>query len=131
MRAVRYPVLFIASALVCLLAGIAVGFWFMTPMGGDLALLPTHAHFNLFGWVTLSLYGLIHNAYPELGSGRIARAQFWLAVLGGVCLPVGFAIARESHAHNIVIGLGAISGAIAAVLFAILFGIKVLFGKRA
>ena len=80
--------------------------------------------------MTLSLYGLIHHAFPELGAARMARAQFVLAVLGGVCLPVGFAIARESHAHNILIGFGAISGAAAAILFAVMFGGKVVFAKR-
>ena len=52
----RYDLCFIAIALACLLSGVAVGFWFMTPMGGNLALLPTHAHFNLFGWATLAIY---------------------------------------------------------------------------
>ncbi len=127
----RYPVWFIAAALACLLAGICVGFWFMTPMGGNLALLPTHAHFNLFGWVTLCLYGLIHHAYPELGAARIARLQFWLAVVGGVGLPVGFALARDNPAHKALIGLAAASGALAAILFALMFAGKVVFAKRA
>lgn len=127
----RYPVWFIAAALVCLLGGIGVGFWFMTPMGGNLALLPTHAHFNLFGWVTLALYGLIHHAYPQLGSTRLARFQFALAVLGGVGLPIGFALARDNPAHKPLIGLAAASGALAAILFALMFVSKVVFAKRA
>jgi hypothetical protein len=127
----RYDVCFIATGLACLLAGLGVGFWFMTPMGGNLALLPTHAHFNLFGGVTLSLYGLLHKAYPKLGAGALAKVQFWLAVAGGVGLPIGFAIARANPAHNLLIGLGAISGATAAMLFAFTFGARVIFEPRA
>jgi hypothetical protein len=127
---VRYPAWFIGWGLACLIAGVGLGFWFMTPGGGDLALLPTHVHLNLFGWVTLSLYGLIHGAFPQLAARRLAPAQFWLAVVGGVCLPIGFGIARDSPAHRIVLGVGALSGATAAVLFAIMFWGAVLVPKR-
>lgn len=123
----RYDLSFIAIALACLLSGVAVGFWFMTPMGGNLALLPTHAHFNLFGWATLAICGLIHQAYPQLGRGRLAFAQFALAVLGSVCLPIGFAIARDYHAHKVLVGVGALCGAAAAILFAIMFGVMAAF----
>ena len=126
----RFDVWFIASALGCLLAGIGVGFWFLTPMGGNLALLPTHAHFNLFGWATLAIYGLIHKGYPQLATGRLAWIQFGLAVLGSFCLPVGFGLARDYPAHKMLIGLGAVSGATAAILFAVMFGWKVIFGRR-
>jgi len=126
----RYDVWFIVSALGCLLAGISVGFWFMTPMGGDLSLLPTHAHFNLFGWATLAIYGLIHRAYPQLAKGRLAAFQFGLAILGSFCLPLGFGIARDNHAHKMLIGLGAISGATAAVLFTIMFSAMAILGRR-
>jgi len=110
--------------------GISVGFWFMTPMGGDLALLPTHAHFNLFGWATLAIYGLIHKAYPQLAKGRLAALQFGLAILGSFCLPVGFGIARDNPVHKMLIGLGAISGATAAVLFTVMFGAMAILGRR-
>lgn len=127
-RPMNYTVWFIAWALVCLITGTGVGFWFMTPMGGDLAMLPTHAHFNLLGWVTLALYGLIHNAFPLLARHRLARVQFWLALMGGVGLPIGFATLRESPIHKIVIGTGAIGAAIAALMFAYMF--LAVFGRR-
>ena len=127
----RYQVWFIAAALICLLSGIGVGFWFMTPMGGDLEMRPTHAHLNLFGWVTLSLYGLIHNAFPQLGKQRLAMVQFWFAVVGGVALPVGFAITRESPAHNAMVGAGSVSGAIGAILFTVMYCRSVIFVKSA
>ena len=125
----RYDIWFIAIGLGCLLAGIAVGFCFMTPMGGNLALLPTHAHFNLFGWVTLAIYGLIHKAYPQFARERLAPVRFGLAILGGIGLPLGFGIAHESHANNILVGLGAISGALAAILFAFMFCATAIFGS--
>lgn len=126
----RYDVWFIAIALLCLLAGISLGFWFMTPFGGDLAQLPSHAHFNLLGWVTLALYGLIHHAFPALANSRFATPQFWLAVVGGICLPVGFATPHEIPLHNILVGVGAFGGALAALSFAIMFSFNILFAGR-
>ncbi len=117
----NYPAWFIGWALLCLLSGISLGIWFMTPMGGDLSLLVSHVHVNLFGWVTLTLYGLIHNGFPDLAHRRLARCQFVCAVLGGICLPLGFGLSRELPFHKLVIGLGAASGAIAALLFAVMF----------
>ena len=127
----RYPVWFIFSALACLLLGVGVGFWFMTPMGGNLALLPTHAHFNLLGWVTLALYGLIHQAFPELGNSRLAPVQFWLATMGGFLMPIGFALSRDNPAHRFIVGGGAAGGATAVILFTIMFGLTVVPARRA
>ena len=126
----RYQVWFISSALVSLLMGIGVGLSFMTPMGGNLVLLPTHVHFNLIGWATLALYGLIHQAFPEMRDSRLAPLQFWLAVAGGFLLPIGFALARDNPLHKLIVGLGAAGGATAASLFTVMFGMKVVLARR-
>jgi hypothetical protein len=125
----RYSVWFVAAGLFCLLAGVGVGIWFMTPAGGDLVLLPTHVHFNLFGWTTLALCGLIHGAFPQLAGARLAPAQFWLALAGGVFLPIGFGLPRESAAHVLVLAAGALGGATGVLLFAVMFSGKVLLAK--
>jgi hypothetical protein len=126
----RYSVWFVAAGLFCLLAGVGVGFWFMTPAGGDLLLLPTHVHFNLFGWTTLALYGLIHGAFPQLAGARLAPAQFWLALAGGVFLPIGFGLPRESAAHAPVVAAGALGGSAAVLMFAAMFIGKVVLARR-
>lgn len=70
-------------AVVYFAAGVALG----VAMGasGDHRLMPVHAHVNLLGWVSMSLFGLLGMARPALTEGRLARWQFWLYNLG---LPV-------------------------------------------
>jgi hypothetical protein len=102
----------------------------MTPMGGNLALVPTHVHLNLLGWVTLAMYGLIHQAFPVMRNSRLALAQFWMAVIGAIFLPVGFALARDNPLHKLLVGAGAAGGAAAAILFTGMFGMTVVFASR-
>jgi hypothetical protein len=52
--------------------GIAMG------LSGNHSMLPVHAHLNLLGWVSMTLFGLIGMAYPAITEGRIASLQFWL-----------------------------------------------------
>ncbi len=48
---------FIFAAL-CGIAGMCLGIWM--GVSGDHSLAPTHAHLNLIGWVTMTLFGLYH-----------------------------------------------------------------------
>ena len=58
-----------------------------------------HAHINLLGWVSLGLIGVIFKSFPEIGSGTLATAQFWLHNIGLPLLVVSmvfFARGEES-----------------------------------
>jgi len=109
--------IFIVAGLICLLAGLSIGLWFFTPMGGDLSLVPSHVHFNLLGWATLALYGLIHRAYPKLGESRLAKIQLLLALSGAFFLPLGFGLPRGSPVHIPLVALGAFCGYLGAIFF--------------
>jgi hypothetical protein len=114
----RYDFVFIGVAVICLLGGEVLGIW----MGANnnFALAPVHAHTNLIGWVTLSLYGLAHRAYPALGASRLAMPQAVLAIAGAVVMP--FALAMALTANNILPAIidsfVVLSG---TLLFAVLF----------
>jgi hypothetical protein len=58
--------------VVAVALGIAMG------ASRDHSLLAVHAHINLLGWVSMSLFGLLGLAYPAITQGRTARWQFWL-----------------------------------------------------
>ena len=117
----QYDRIFIVAGLSCLLAGLSLGLYFMTPMGGNLSLLPSHVHSNLLGWATLALYGLIHRAYPNLGDNRLAKVQLFLAITGAFALPLGFGLPRGSPAHIPLIALGAFGGYLGAILFTVMY----------
>jgi hypothetical protein len=127
----RYPVIFIATGLLCLLCGEAFGIW-MSQDPDRFSLAPAHAHLNLAGWVTLALYGLIHRAYPALATAKLAPLQCGLSVLGAVLVAPGILIAITSGDHNIGLAIAAsLCIAIGTLTFAIMFAGKVMLGKEA
>ena len=124
----RYDVTFISISLICVLAGMSLGIWM--GMHQDFTLAPAHAHINLAGWVTLCLYGLVHRAFPALATAKLAPIQAFLAIVGGIALPIGIALA-VTHPNTppvpaIIASFAVILG---ALLFFIMFLGKATFAK--
>lgn len=71
---------FLRLAVVFALIGMALGYW----MGAsrDFAASPVHAHINLLGWVSMTLYGLFYRLLPLAALGRLPQAHFWTALIG-------------------------------------------------
>lgn len=67
-------------AMVYILVGVTLG----NIMGasGDHSLFPLHAHINLLGWVTMSIFAFFYRLNPAAATTRLARAQFWVFVAG-------------------------------------------------
>jgi len=122
----RYDLVFIILALVCLVARVTIGLWFFGP--GGLSLLPTRVHVNLLGWSTLALYGLIHRAYPEMARTRLAVVHLALAATGAIVMPLGFALPMETG-HLQALAIGGVSAALAPIAFIIMFVGKVVLVK--
>ena len=76
----RVHVVFIGLGLFFLVIGMVFGVW----MGitKNFQYLDAHAHWNLVGFVTSTLYGLIHRAYPRLATSRLTWAQCAVHVAG-------------------------------------------------
>lgn len=127
----RYPAIFISIGLLCLLIGEIFGIW----MSQDLdrfSLHPAHAHLNLAGFVTLTLYGLIHRAYPQLARTKLAPVQCALAIFGGIVMPPGILIAiMTSEAQPGVAIAGSVGVLLGTLLFMIMFVGKVATAKEA
>ncbi|KIL36797.1 cytochrome c oxidase [Gordoniibacillus kamchatkensis] len=51
----------------------------------DFRLASVHAHFNLLGWVSMALFGLVYHFYPQASETGLAKTHFWLHNIG---LPV-------------------------------------------
>ena len=114
----RYDITMITTGLVCLLVGEGVGIWM--GINQDFTFAPAHAHLNLLGWVTLSIFGLAHRVYPALAKSRLALAQAVIAIVSNLVLPAGiaYAIATEQPIIAIVASNGVVLG---TLLFAIMF----------
>ena len=111
-------VLWIKAAVVYLMMGVVLGIY-MGASGNHL-LTPVHAHFNLLGWASLALVGLIYHHYPAAGSNRLATVQFWLHNAGlivAMVLLVG--VLRGNAALEPLVGLASVVIGASVVLFAI------------
>jgi hypothetical protein len=127
----RYPIIFITTALICLLVGEGFGIW-MSQATERYSLAPAHAHLNLAGFVTLTLYGLIHRAYPQLASAKLALWQCLLAIFGGVVIAPGILLAITSGDQNLALAIaGSLSVLLGTLLFVIMFVGKVAMAKEA
>jgi len=126
----RYPVIFIATGLLCLLVGEAFGIW-MSQDPDRFSLAPAHAHLNLAGWVTLALYGLIHRAFPALATAKLAMVQCAFAIVGAALVMPGILIAITSGDTNITLAIVAsLCIALGTLLFALMFLGKVVTAKE-
>jgi hypothetical protein len=76
----RVSAAFFAFGALCLLHGMVMGM----RMGesGDFTLMPAHAHLNLLGWVTMSLYGTFYALTRETLWEKLAWTHFGLSALG-------------------------------------------------
>ncbi|MDH4228614.1 MAG: hypothetical protein OEW11_02570 [Nitrospirota bacterium] len=51
--------------------------------------MPTHAHLNLLGYVSMMMYSLFYKAYPHAETGKLPIIHFWLSNLSAVGLTIG------------------------------------------
>ena len=86
----RIDLSFLLLATLSLIVGVCLGIW----MGivHDFQFAPVHAHLNLLGWVSLSIFGLAYRAYPALAESWIAPTHFGIAVVAVVVFPIGIAL---------------------------------------
>lgn len=126
----RYDVGFILAGIFYLIAGEALGTWM--GINEDFLLAPVHAHINLLGWVTLTLFGLAYRAYPALAVGWLAGAHFATAVVGSGAMGVGIYFSVVLGEHNFV-AVATLAVLASTAFFLANFLIKVAFarGRRA
>ena len=114
----RPGVIWIKAAVIYFILGVGLGIY----MGasGDHLLVPVHAHFNLLGWASLALIGLVYLQFPLAGAHRLARVQFWLhnaGLLAAMVLLIAFL--RGNTGLDPLLGLASIVIGASVVLFAI------------
>ena len=124
----RYDLIFIVTALLCLLVGEGLGIYM--GIGQDFLLTPAHVHLNLLGWVTLAAFGLLHRVYPALGTSRMATVQMWLAIIANIAMPAGLAIMLLGGSAEPV-KYAALAVILATLLFVIMFVRKAALAKAA
>jgi hypothetical protein len=123
----RLDLKFLALGAAMFIAGISMGIY----MGitHDFQLAPVHAHTNLIGFVSLSLFGIVYKLYPQLQQRKLAKVHFYLAAPAALMFPPGIVLAAlyQQPLVSIVASLMWFAG---AILFLIqLLGLA--FGRTA
>ncbi|MGD9979955.1 MAG: hypothetical protein AB7H66_15760 [Hyphomonadaceae bacterium] len=124
----RYDLIFITAALLCLLVGEGLGIYM--GIAQDFLLSPAHAHLNLLGWVTLAAFGLMHRAYPALAASRLALTQCVMALFFNLAMPAGLAFMLVTGDETLV-KLGSLGVILATALFIIMFVTRAAVAKAA
>lgn len=84
----------------------------------DHALAPAHAHLNLLGWVTFSIFAFYYHLVPEAAETVLAKAHFVLAVAGLVLIVPGIVFALQGTGETLA-KLGSVLSALSMLVFGI------------
>lgn len=68
--------MYFITAICFLVAGIMVGLHMSITQ--NFAATGAHAHINLLGWVTMSIFGTFHALNPRGAETRLAKAQYYV-----------------------------------------------------
>lgn len=84
-----------------------------------------HAHLNLLGWVSMSIYGLFYRVVPQAGRGKLAWTHFWVALTGVAIMTPSLAVVLTQYQPALAVAapLLALSGVIVLLgmaLFAVI-----------
>ncbi|MFT3929593.1 MAG: hypothetical protein QM709_04755 [Spongiibacteraceae bacterium] len=111
------PETWIRIAAVYFVIAVALGVF----MGAshDHSLFSLHAHLNLLGWVSMVLFGLIGNAYPQLNQSLLAKLHFWIYNASLPVMAVAlFGVLKGNAGMEPVLGIVSATTALAIVFFA-------------
>ena len=85
------PFWFVALATLFAVVGMAWGI--QMSISQDHLLAPAHAHNNLIGFVTMTVYGVYYRLVPAAAGKMLAVVHYWLALIGAVTFGPGIAMA--------------------------------------
>jgi cbb3-type cytochrome oxidase subunit 1 len=86
----RIDLKFLLLAALLFTAGVTLGI--VMGVRHDFQLAPVHAHINLVGWTSLSLFGIVYRLYPQMAKSRLAALHFILAAPAAILFPIGIAL---------------------------------------
>jgi cbb3-type cytochrome oxidase subunit 1 len=86
-----------------------------------------HAHINLLGWVTMSIFGIYYALNPAQAESRIARIQYMVYTLGILVMgPSLFLMLTGTTALEPVVAVSSLVTFAGVLLFAV-----ILFTRKA
>jgi len=118
----RVSAAFFAMGVLCVLMGMLWGIHMA--IAKDFAMMPAHAHLNLVGWVTMSLFGTFYALTADTLSPRLAWTNFVISGLGVIVMIPSLAI-MLSTGNDKIEPFVAI-GSVLTVIGLLVFGVSVV-----
>ena len=84
---------FMMLAVIAVVVGMSWGIYMAAT--GEHAMAPAHAHLNLVGWVTMSVFAFYYHLVPGAQDGMLPKLHFVAAALGLVLMVPGIALAVQ------------------------------------
>lgn len=104
-------ILGVASVLIGMIWGIQMS------ATHDHLLSPAHAHLNLLGWVSFSIFAFYYHLVPDAAEGTLPQVHFALAVSGLVLIVPGIAMAIQGQGETLA-KLGSVLSVLNMLVFA-------------
>jgi drug/metabolite transporter superfamily protein YnfA len=95
MKGISY--VFFVAAAICGLIG--MGWGIQMSATADHSLSPAHAHLNLLGWVSLSIFGVAYHLVPTAGESILAKIHAGLSIAGVIIIVPGIVMAIRETAE--------------------------------
>ena len=70
----------------------------------DFQFAPVHAHINLVGFASHSIFGIAYRLWPDMQKSLLAKLHFWLFVGAAPLFMIGIAVALKTESEVLVIG---------------------------
>jgi hypothetical protein len=110
---------FLQLAVVAALCGMGLGIGM--GLTENFQLQAVHAHINLLGWVSMTLFGLFYRVAPKAAEGALPAVHFWLNVIGFIAMMAFLAATRLGvAAAGMPLGLASIVVMLSMALFAVI-----------
>ena len=98
---------------------IGMGWGLQMAISGDHLLAPAHAHLNLLGWVTFSIFAFYYHLVPDAAEGTLPKLHLAVAVIGLALMIPGIAIAVSGGGEPLA-AIGSLLSALSMLIFAVI-----------
>ncbi len=107
---------FLVPGVISVLVGMAWGIYMAATQ--DHLMAPAHAHLNLLGWVSFSIFAFYYHLLPEATGGRLPKLHFFFSVSGLITVVPGIALSKLAITTALATG-GSILSAVGMLCFLI------------
>ncbi|WP_378943138.1 hypothetical protein [Mesorhizobium sp. ANAO-SY3R2] len=117
--------MYFITAICFLIAGILLGL--QMSIAHNYVAVGAHAHINLLGWVTMSIFGAFHALNPQGAKTRLAKVQYFVYTGGVIVMtPALYLLLTGNQSLEPVVAVSSLVTFVGVLMFA-----TIIFRTRA